>query len=223
VGADVNAIGWSGTSVIMASPARSVFRSPPKRGYGKKALALWAASLVVWAAAASAQQRAIDSEKSVVTVRVYKAGLLSPLGHNHEIAAPIAGGAVDTTARQIELHMNADAMQVRDADISDKDRAEIRKTMLGPEVLEAERYPEIVFRSTGAEPAGADSWKVLGDLTVHGQTRPVAVEVRETGGHYVGTSRFKQTAFGIKQVKVAGGAIRVKDEIRIEFDIQLAR
>jgi hypothetical protein len=50
----------------------------------------------------------------------------------------------------------------------------------------------------------------------------VEVEVREDGEHYVGTSRFKQTEFGIQPVKVAGGTIRVKDEVRIEFNIQLA-
>jgi len=47
--------------------------------------------------------------------------------------------------------------------------------------------------------------------------------VRETGGHFVGTARFKQMEFGIKPVKVAGGSVRVKDEVRIEFDIWLAR
>jgi polyisoprenoid-binding protein YceI len=185
-------------------------------------LAVWVAGLAL-TAAATAQPRAIDTGKSVMTVRVYKAGLLSALGHNHEIAAPIAGGSVDTTARQIELHTHARTLRVRDPGVSDKDRAEIQSTMLGPEVLDAERYPEIVFRSTGAEPLSAGSWRVSGNLTLHGQTRTVAVEVREEGAHYVGTSRFKQTEFGIKPVKVAGGTIQVKDEIRIEFNIQLAR
>ena len=187
-----------------------------------RAMAVWVASLA-WTAAAIAQQRAIDPGKSVMTVRVYKAGVLSALGHNHEIAAPIAGGSVDLTARQVELHSQTRALEVRDPGVSDKDRAEIQSTMLGPEVLDGERYPEIAFRSTGAEPAGAGSWKVSGNLTLHGQTRTVVVEVREEGGHYVGTSRFKQTEFGIQPVKVAGGSIKVKDEIQIEFNIQLAR
>lgn len=188
----------------------------------KQALAVWVASLA-WTAAAIAQPRAIDTGKSAITVRVYKAGLLSALGHDHEIAGPIASGAVDTTARQVELYAHTRGLQVRDPEVSDKDRTEIQSTMLGPEVLDAEKYPDIAFRSTGAEPLGAGSWRVHGNLTLHGQTRTVAVEVQERGGHYVGTSKFKQTEFGIKPVKVAGGAIRVKDEIRIEFDIQLAR
>jgi polyisoprenoid-binding protein YceI len=187
----------------------------------KRALALCAVSLA-WAAAAGAQQRAIDTEKSVMTVRVYKSGILSALGHDHEIAAPIASGKVDTAARTVEIHVKAAALKVRDPNVSDKDRAEIQSTMLGTEVLDAASHPEIVFRSTTAGSAGAGSWTLNGNLTLHGQTRPVTVEVKEAGGHYTGTARLKQTEFGITPVKVAGGTIKVKDEIQIEFDIQLA-
>jgi hypothetical protein len=170
----------------------------------------------------NAEQRPIDTAKSVMTVHVYKAGVLGALGHDHEIAAPIASGTVDTKAHRVELHTKAGALQVRDKSGSDKDHAEIQKTMLGPEVLDAERHPEIVFRSTGAESAASGSWKVQGNLTLHGQDHAVTVEVREADGRYVGTCRFKQTDFGIKPVKAGGGTIRVKDEVRVEFEIQLA-
>jgi len=210
----------SWTTLITVSSAQSGFRT--KRSHFTKVVAVWAASLA-WSADAIAQQHAIDTEKSVMTVRVHKAGLLSALGHDHEIAAPIAGGTVDTTARHVELHLNAATLQVRDPKGSDKDSAEIQRTMLGPDVLDAARFPEIAFRSMGAEPAGAGIWRVQGNLTLHGQTRPVDVEVRESSGHYLGTARFKQTEFDIRPVKVAGGSIRVKDEVQIEFDVQLAR
>jgi polyisoprenoid-binding protein YceI len=197
-------------------------RPRPRNGAYVPTLAVCIASLA-WTAALSAQQRAIDSGKSVMTVRVYKAGVLGALGHDHEIAAPIAAGTVDPTAHRVELHVQAGALEVRDQKVSDKDRAEIQATMLGPEVLDAKKHAEIAFRSTEAESMGEGSWKVAGNLTLHGQTRAVTVEVREASGHYVGACRFKQTEFGIKPIKVAGGSIRVKDEIRIDFDIQLAR
>jgi polyisoprenoid-binding protein YceI len=191
---------------------------------------LWITATLLLAGGASAQQYKIDTGKSVMTVRVYRTGVFSALGHDHEIAAPIAGGTVDTAARRVELHVNAAALRVRDADASEKDRSEIQKTMLGPEVLDTERHPEIVFRSTAAEPAGSGSrpagsgsWKLRGTLTLRGSERPVAVEVSEMAGHYVGHALLKQTDFGIKPVRVAGGTVRVKDEVRIEFDIQLAR
>jgi len=207
----------------MVSPARNRFHGSTSGAQMKTMLALCVTGLS-WTVAADAQQRAIDTEKSTLTVRVSKAGLLSVLGHNHEITAPIARGIVDATARWVELHTNAGGLQVRDPDVSSKDRAQIRSTMLGPEVLDSQRYPEIVFRSTAAEPSGTGSWRLEGTLALHGQTRAVVAEVKETAeGHYVGTARLKQTDFGITPVKVAGGAVRVKDEIRIDFDIQLMR
>jgi polyisoprenoid-binding protein YceI len=170
-----------------------------------------------------AQPRPIDVANSGMTVRVFKTGLFSAFGHDHEIAAPIADGIADIQGRRIELRVNASALRVRDADASDKDRQEIQKTMLGPEVLDVARYPQIVFRSAAVEPAGAGSWTVPGELALHGQTRRITVQVRERDGHYVGTVSLQQSDFGIKPVKVAGGTVSVKDEVRIEFDVRLAQ
>ncbi len=174
-------------------------------------------------AAASAEQRQLDTAKSEMMVRVYKAGIFWAFGHDHEIAAPVKSGVVDTSAHTVELRVAATSLKVRDANESEKDRDEIQGTMLGPEVLDVEYHPEIVFRSTGAESTGDGAWRVRGNLTIHGHSRPIEVEVRENGGHYRGGARLKQSEFGIKPVKVAGGTIQVKDEIRIEFNIQLAR
>lgn len=188
----------------------------------KALLPFLAASSLVWSADVNPQPHAIDAHTSVMTVRVYKAGVFSALGHDHEIAAPIAGGKVDTTVPSVELQVDAGALRVRDPNASEKDRNEIQKTMLGAEVLDVERNSRIVFRSTAVVPKGPNSWTVHGDLTLHGETRPVTVEVSEREGHYVGHSLLKQTDFGIRPIRLAGGTVRVKDEIRIEFDIQLA-
>jgi polyisoprenoid-binding protein YceI len=192
-----------------------------KRRFG--ALLLFLAPALIAVVTARAESRPIDTEKSVMTVRVYKSGVLSAFGHDHEIAAPIAAGTVDASARHVELRIRAASLRVRDTKGSEKDHAEIQKTMLGPDVLDSERYAEIVFRSTSAESAGEGAWQVRGELTLHGTTKPVVVEVKDNGGHYVGTANLKQSDYGIQPVKVAGGTVRVKDEIRIEFDIQPAR
>jgi polyisoprenoid-binding protein YceI len=130
---------------------------------------------------------------------------------------------VVVVGRKVELRADASALRVQDPKVSNKDRDEIQTNMLGPEVLDAQKHKEISFRSTGVEAAGAGVWKVSGELTLHGATRPVSLEVRERDGHYSGTCRFKITNFGIKPVKAAGGTVRVKDEVQIDFDIQLAR
>jgi polyisoprenoid-binding protein YceI len=174
--------------------------------------------------AADAQERSIDKAKSVITVRVFKTGVFSALGHDHEIAAPVDSGSVNSIGRSVQVRVRTAALRVHDPNASAKDREEIRKTMLGPDVLDAERFPEIVFRSTTAEPSGSNgAWAIHGDLTLHGQTRPIAFEVRDQAGHYVGSTQLKQTDFGIKPVRIAGGTVKVKDEVGIEFNVQLAQ
>jgi len=105
---------------------------------------------------------------------------------------------------------------------SEKDRGEVQKVMLGPDVLDTSRYPEIKFVSEKVEVLGESRWRVAGNLTLHGQTKPVTLETTLEKGHYRGTATVLQTNFGITPIKVAGGSIKVKDEVQIEYDIVLA-
>src|ERR1700676_3496748 len=169
----------------------------------------------------SAQQHSIDTQKSTLTIHVGKTGAFSGLGHEHEVRAPIHSGTVDTGSHPaVEIRVDARELRVIDKDASEKDRAEVQKTMLGPEVLDSEHHQEIVFKSTGAEPAGQGRWTLHGNLTLRGQTRPVTVHVTLKDGRYTGETTVKQTDFGIKPPGKAG--VRAKDEVRIEFDVRLA-
>jgi polyisoprenoid-binding protein YceI len=186
----------------------------------RRILLLAAASLVC-ALGVSAQQHNIDTQKSTLTIHVGKTGAFSGLGHEHEVRAPIHSGTADTGSHPaVEIHVNARDLRVIDKDQSEKDRAEVQKTMLGPEVLDSEGHQEIVFKSTAAEPAGEGRWTLRGNLTLRGQTRPVAVQVMLKDGRYTGEATVKQTDFGIKPPGKAG--IRAKDEVKIDFDVRLA-
>ena len=172
----------------------------------------------VWAADAGSPT-SIDTEQSVLTVRVYKAGMLSAFGHEHEIRAPIQKGTFDEGKNTVEFVVDARTLRVLDSDVSSKDRAEIQSTMLGPKVLDSEKFPEIRFHSTEVHRLSEGRWIVQGDLTVHGQTRPVKVDVERQAQRYRGSAQLRQREFGITPVTVAGGAIKVKDEVRVEFEI----
>jgi polyisoprenoid-binding protein YceI len=170
---------------------------------------------------ASAQQHAIDTQKSTLTIHVGKTGLFSSFGHEHEVSASIHSGTADIGPHPaVEIHVNAAELRVIDKGESDKDRAEVQATMLGPDVLDSEHDREIVFKSTGADAAGQAHWTLRGNLMLHGQTRPVTVRVTLKDGHYTGEATMKLTDFGIQPPGVAG--VRAKDEIRIEFDVLLA-
>ena len=88
-----------------------------------------------------------------------------------------------------------------------------------PSVLNAQEFPEIRYRSTEVQRNGDGKWAIRGDLTLHGQTHPVKVEVEGKEGHYRGKATVLQRDFGIEPVRVAGGTVRVKNEVVVEFDI----
>lgn len=171
-----------------------------------------------------AARHSIDVENSVLTVRVYKSGLFSIFAHDHEIRTPIMRGEVDDSDKpSVELWVDADKLRVVDSELSAKNRADVQKTMEGPEVLDIRRFPVIHFRSTAIEKMGANHWVVRGELDLHGQSRPVAVEVSEKDGRYQGSVALKQRNFGITPVRIVGGTVSVKDQIKVEFEVVAVR
>jgi polyisoprenoid-binding protein YceI len=174
-------------------------------------------------ARAAAAQQPIDTAHSHVTVTVYKTGLFAPFAHNHEIDVPLASGSANPTdPASVEFRVRTASLRVLDPGTAAKTRAEIQQTMLGPKVLDADQYPEIRFQSRRVEQTGKGQWRVVGDLTLHGQTRPVTFDVSEQAGVYRGAASIRQTDFGIKPVRIAGGTVKVKDVVRVQFEIRLS-
>jgi polyisoprenoid-binding protein YceI len=164
--------------------------------------------------------RAIDSVHSSLKVHVYKTGFFSVLAHNHVIEAPIESGEVtlsDTAA--VDMRVDARKLRVLDPEVSEDTRAQIQQTMEGPKVLDVGRFPEIYFQSVRVEGKEADHWVVYGNLDLHGQTRPVMVEVIFKDGFYRGSATLRQTEFGMAPVRIAGGTVKVKNEVKVEFEI----
>jgi len=173
---------------------------------------------------AGGQSRAIDTARSSLKIRVFKSGLFSAFAHNHVIEAPLEQGTVESSGSpSVALRVDARKLRVLDPDLSANKRAEVQKTMDGPEVLDSHHFPKIAFQSTAVEQAVAGRWTVRGNLTLHGQTRPVAVNVSLQGGHYRGSVALRQREFGITPVSIAGGTVKVKDEVKVELDIVLAQ
>jgi polyisoprenoid-binding protein YceI len=172
----------------------------------------------------ASEKRSIDSVHSKITIHVYKAGLFSGLAHDHVIEAPIEWGEVkDSESPSVEARVSSNQLRVLDPEASEGTRAKIQSTMQGAEVLDVGRFPQIHFQSTAVEPSGADHWIVHGNLDLHGQTHPVSVDVTLKDGIYGGTAVLKQTRFGITPVKIAGGTVKVKDEIKLEFSVAVVK
>jgi polyisoprenoid-binding protein YceI len=181
------------------------------------------ASFFIIAALLPAQPKTIDVHRSTITVHVGKSGVFSAAGHEHWVSAPIASGTItEGAAPAVTFKVNAKSMEVKpDPKVDSKTQAEVQQTMQ-EQVLESEKYPEISFRSSSVAKESNGQWKVEGTLTLHGVTKPVSISVESDGDAYVSHVEIRQSDFGIKPIKVAGGAVKVKDELGIDFHIVAA-
>lgn len=186
--------------------------------------------LVMFEPPADAARYRIDAGQSHFTVKAFAGGFLSAFAHDHNIAIRDFNGEADFTYGTVQpaslrITIKAGSLSVTDK-VSASDRQKIEGTMRD-EVLEITKYPDIVFKSSGvtANKTGDGQYqaRISGELNLHGVTRPLTINaqlefgdktLRARGGFAV-----KQSSFDIKPVSVAGGTIKVKDELKFSFDI----
>ena len=95
------------------------------------------------------------------------------------------------------------------------------------------KYPTITFKSKRAEAAGAGKIRLIGDLTMHGVTKEVALDVegpspvlQANGGQRVGasaTTKLNRRDFGLQYSRMIEAAPVVGDEILVQIDIEANR
>jgi len=157
--------------------------------------------------------------------------MLSAFAHSPKIAIPDLEGEVRWNSSALEdassrLVVRASSLTVTD-DISDKDRREIERKM-HDEVLEAESFPEIVYecpRVSSVQKMGEGLYVVTlnGELSLRGVTRdqPILARVtlKDDTLRAAGEFSVRQSDYQINPVTAAGGTIKLKDELRLSFDI----
>jgi polyisoprenoid-binding protein YceI len=166
--------------------------------------------------------RAVDVEQSKMTVHVSKHGMFGFLGDDHAIEAPISSGSYDGDNQTVDIAVDAAKLRVLDPKLSPQKRNDVQNNIVGPQVLDVARYPTIRFTSKRAAVAGAGRTKIEGELTLHGQTHPVTLQVAKLDNvRFSGSTTIRQTAFGITPIRVAGGTISVEDAVNVDFEIVL--
>jgi polyisoprenoid-binding protein YceI len=107
--------------------------------------------------------------------------------------------------------------------LSDADREAVVKNMLGPDQLDAAKFPMVSFRSTQIVRGEGDAWMVTGELTLHGVTKKITLPVtlKRDGASYVGDGKLtlQPSSYGIEPYSAMLGAIRVKDQADLHLHI----
>ena len=173
----------------------------------------------------------LDPAASTFTVQAFAEGLFSAFGHDPIFRVNEFSGEAEFVPGTFEnaglrFVINANSLSV--TNVKEKDRQEIERTMRA-EVLEIGRYPEIVFESHNISLSriGESRYRAraIGDLTLHGVTQKnlwVNGEVIASGSGELrakGQCAIKQTDYKIKLVSVAGGTLKIKNEVKCSFDI----
>jgi polyisoprenoid-binding protein YceI len=135
----------------------------------------------------------------------------------------------------VELSENAQPkIDVTIAAASIDTRTEARDTHLrSGDFFDVEKFPELRFVGTNATKT-TDGYRLTGDLTIKGVTRPVTLDVTEEGSGvdpwgnqklaFSATGKFNRTDFGLTwNAALEAGGVLVSEEVKVSLDIQLVK
>jgi len=147
-------------------------------------------------------------------------GISTVRGQFMKTTGTIVYDPADVSKTQIDVSIDAASVDTR-VQMRDND-------LRSPHFLDVAKYPTITFKSKHAEAAGTGKMKVTGDLTIHGVTKEVVLDVdgpsapmNAMGGLRMGaeaTTKINRQDFG-----VSGAPGAVGDEIQITLDVEVTR
>jgi len=165
-----------------------------------------------------------------VVIKTTRAGLAAKAGHDLtievtrwsarvEVPAEDGGGLAAAT---VQADLDLGSLEVREGTggalpLTDRDRREIKKqigSILGTATA--------TFASSRVIPSGSSGGTVEGSVTLNGRTQPARLQLTTPGsGQYRGSAMLAQTGFGIKPYSGFFGALKLKDEVTLEFQLTL--
>jgi polyisoprenoid-binding protein YceI len=173
----------------------------------------------------------IDIEGSRITAQLTQEGFLAKLRPRNEVEVKSFNGKIQVSPSDeadiaVVLESEVRSMTNIDKDMSDFERNEFHN-ILHNLVLESEKFPTIKFASISVTDVQRSDesrrFTLNGDLTIREVTRrvavPVNVRIRNQELRATGEGRFKQSEFGIKPYVGGLGAIKIADEIKVNFVI----
>lgn len=175
-----------------------------------------------------------DAKSSKFTVQAFATGLLSGFGHNPLIAIRDFDGEVQFVPGSYEkvfVRISVKTSTFEPLGDMKRDDRQKMETMMRGEVLQVEQFPNALFESTEITVReigdGLLEAHVVGDLTLHGLTRQHAFDARVSNMGTMlrasGAFRLNQSDYAIAKVSIAGGTLRLKDELKLDFEVVARR
>src|SRR5260370_41520477 len=179
----------------------------------------------------AAQRYTLDASQSKFIAHALRGGLFWFKGHDHLVAAREFTGEAQLNADSIAassliITAKTASMEETSSVFTDAQKKIINKE-LRELVLLPDQYPDIVFKSTNVtgKATGNNQYelKIMGDLTLHGVTRPITIptKVTVTGNELRAQGEFSidRSDFKVKATSAFHGLVRVRDKLKFTFDI----
>ena len=168
----------------------------------------------------------LDPTHSELGFKIKHLMITNVSGNFKEVEAEVQTVGQDFTTAQIEAKIKTGSINTN----NEQRDAHLRTS----DFLEAEKYPEIVFKSTRVEKRDDELFYVFGDLTMKGITRPVKLNVEFTGvtkdpwgGERAGviiTGKINRSEWNVTfNAVLETGGVALSDEIKIHSEIQLVK
>ena len=184
------------------------------------------------AAVALASMFVVDVDRSDLSVSVKASGAVASLGalHDHRFEVQRWSGTVSLAEggdfEKAVFVMDPTSLRETATALSAADARKVER-QVRKDVLEADEHPEIVFHATRLEDhvrtSGGARGTLVGNLTLHGETHEVQIPISATfEGNELrahGSTKFKQTTFGIEPYSRYFGAVGVRNEVTIRVDL----
>jgi polyisoprenoid-binding protein YceI len=177
--------------------------------------------------AASADTWQIDPVHTTVEFTVRHMMISNVRGLFTKVAGTITAKDSDPASVKVEATIDTSSIDTRSAD-RDAD-------LKSANFLDVAKYPTMTFKSKKIEPAGPGKWKMVGDLTLHGVTKEVTLDVQGPtapikdpwGNSRAGasaTTKINRKDFGLTWNKAleTGGAV-VGDEVTVSIDVEAVK
>lgn len=165
----------------------------------------------------------IDPMHTQVEFSAKHFGMMTVRGHFNEVTTSGYVDPSNPTASSIQVTINVVSLTTNNAQ-RDND---LRSSYF----LEMEKHPTITFRSTRIEPPSQDQFRMTGDLTIRGITRPVTLNVQRYGeindstmGHRMAFSaegEINRKDFGMEFDALADSRLVVSHEIKLFVEVEL--
>ncbi len=167
----------------------------------------------------------IDAAHSTAAFAVKHLVISTVRGEFAKLSGKLVLDDGDVTRSSVDATLDVNSITTR---VTDRD-AHLRS----PDFLDAAKYPTITFKSTKVAKAGASGLTVTGDLTLHGVTRPVALDVvaspevkgmsGETRRGFSATTKISRKDYGLTWNKLVEAGPAVGDEVTIALDLEVVK